>query len=68
MGGNLSQWCEDWYDSEQKYRVLRGGAWITGEPRRLLSSYRLYRTPTLRHFNLGFRVVLVGGSARKVSK
>ena len=34
------------------------------DPDRLLSSYRFYYTPDIRYFILGFRVVLVGASAR----
>ncbi len=66
MGGNLWQWCEDWYDGEQKYRVLRGGSWRNGNSDYLLSSYRDIYTPGYRLIIFGFRVVLVvGGSAAR---
>ena len=66
MGGNVWQWCEDWYDNEQKYRVLRGGSWYGGNPDYLLSSNRIIDTPGYRGCDYGFRVVLVvGGSAAR---
>ncbi len=66
MGGNVWQWCEDWYDNEQKYRVLRGGSWLFDYSGLLLSSYRRDLAPGFRDYYYGFRVVLVvGGSAAR---
>jgi len=27
MSGNVYQWCDNWFDSEQKLRAARGGSW-----------------------------------------
>ncbi len=58
MTGNVWEWCEDWYDSSQSYRVARGGSWyLSASSCRV--SYRSNSSPGFRHSNLGFRVVLV---------
>jgi formylglycine-generating enzyme required for sulfatase activity len=64
MGGNVWQWCEDYYDGQNGSRVLRGGSWFSSRPDNLLSSYRSGYTPVVRDDYLGFRVVLVEGSSR----
>ncbi len=59
LGGNVWQWCEDWYDTEQKCRVLRGGSWINGTSERLQTSFRGDgNLPENRYNNTGFRCVL----------
>ena len=62
MGGNAWQWCEDWLDSREQSRVLRGGSWKKNGPVMgndgLLSSFRFAYPPTFRFDNFGFRVVL----------
>ena len=52
------QWCEDWWNKDQKERVLRGASWADCDRGSLLSSHRIRETPTIRHYNSGFRCVL----------
>lgn len=60
LGGNVYEWCEDWYSSEQKERVLRGSSWRRNIRGNLLSSHRTYAEPDYWSNNLGFRYVLAG--------
>jgi serine/threonine protein kinase len=62
MGGNVWQWCEDWFDGSNRERVFRGSAWLSVERSRLLSSTRGSAPPTLRNERGGFRVVLATDS------
>lgn len=63
MGGNVTEWCDDWIDGmlqgEQRFRVYRGGSWADREPDFLLSSARQGINGESRASNMGFRVVLV---------
>jgi formylglycine-generating enzyme required for sulfatase activity len=65
MGGNAWQWCEDWYNSENTHRVLRGASWDSHNPVFLLASCRDYVTPDYRGAFIGFRCVLAKESSRQ---
>jgi WD40 repeat protein len=58
MGGNVWQWCDDWYDESGKLRVLRGASALVTGPDFLLSSVRGYDPPGVLHPYNGFRCVL----------
>lgn len=64
LGGNVWEWCQDWYDAERKDRVLRGASWGASIPDRLLSSCRVDDAPEDRDVSVGFRCVLVMESSR----
>jgi Sulfatase-modifying factor enzyme 1/SAM domain (Sterile alpha motif) len=63
MGGNVWDWCMDWHDSDQKYRVVRGASWSNSYPEFMLSSFRFNYFnfyPDFRYSYFGFRCVLAG--------
>ena len=55
MSGNVWEWCQDWYDSNQIYRVLRGGSWVS-ITNYLRVARRSFDNPTAVIYN-GFRCV-----------
>ncbi len=58
MGGNVWQWCEEWWDTEHKKRVTRGASWNNSDRDSLLSSFRAYGPAENRGNSGGFRCVL----------
>lgn len=59
MGGNVWQWCEDWYDASQKDRIFRGAAWNSFVRFELRSSHRRHTGQYARTNDYGFRCVLI---------
>ena len=74
MHGNVYEWCEDYWhenyenapndgsawltDSEDKYRVCRGGSW-SFNPLCCRSAYRFGNGPDYRNIDIGFRLICV---------
>jgi hypothetical protein len=52
LGGNVWEWCEDWWNSDQKYRILRGASWFNDLRGNLVSSFRDDRSPDNRRGSL----------------
>jgi formylglycine-generating enzyme required for sulfatase activity len=55
MTGNVHEWIQDWYDSSQESRVLRGGSWSFGA-QYARAANRSFGDPAFRHLNNGFRL------------
>jgi hypothetical protein len=64
MAGNVWQYCEDWFNPEKAFRVLRGASWYDSNPARILSSFRRLHTPDRRGADAGFRCVLAWDSSK----
>ena len=64
MSGNVWEWCEDLYEKNEAYRVLRGSSWSFVDPELLRCAFRLGDTPDNRGYTVGFRCLWeLGGSA-----
>ncbi|MEA3207380.1 MAG: eukaryotic-like serine/threonine-protein kinase [Chthoniobacter sp.] len=57
LAGNVAEWCRDSADNEGTF-IIRGSAFNTNGPMKLLASYRDTQPATYRAAHVGFRVVL----------
>ncbi|MCA1809064.1 MAG: formylglycine-generating enzyme family protein [Kiritimatiellia bacterium] len=58
VGGNVWEWCRDWFDDEQRYRSLRGAGWNNYEEPFLRVNHRGRARPEQKNAMVGFRLVL----------
>lgn len=56
MHGNVWEWCEDWNDEDEKYKVLRGGSWGNGVLWTRSADRRRF-DPFNRFNSVGFRLL-----------
>ena len=58
LGGNVWEWCEDWYDASKKYKIRHGGSWYFDREECLRIDCRGFDRPDARYDTIGFRLVL----------
>jgi len=62
LGGNVWEWCGDWFNADRTDRAIRGASFNQSVPGFLLSSLHGRKPPGVREYNLGFRCVVTVGA------
>jgi formylglycine-generating enzyme required for sulfatase activity len=62
MAGNVWEWCQDWYDSDEDARVLRGGHWRNSPTSYLRVANRNCNSPRNGDNSYGFRCCVSGSN------
>jgi formylglycine-generating enzyme required for sulfatase activity len=55
MAGNVWEWTSTYYDDEEQWRVLKGGAWDYKGLKDTRCAFRVYFRPAFRNGAVGFR-------------
>ena len=58
LGGNVWEWCDDWFNEARVTKALRGGSFRDSQPKDLLAAYRFTATVHLSNDDIGFRLAL----------